>query len=241
MANPNRICSVDECGNKKVARGVCGKHYQRLKASGKIQAAPRENASNKGADCAVSDCSTPARKRGFCEAHYERWRRSGDPLGADGTPRGSIPDFISRLVSEEISSDVCITWPYHRAHNGYGTLSKRDGRTPWAHRRVCEDAHGAPPAADYQAAHSCGNGKLGCVNPKHLRWATASDNQADKVDHGTDNRGEKHYRALLTESDVRMIRAANASVSNSQIAGSLGVSSSTVRSARTRKSWAWLK
>jgi hypothetical protein len=33
--------------------------------------------------------------------------------------------------------------------------------------------------------HSCGNGDKGCVNPKHLRIGTPSENNADTLEHGT--------------------------------------------------------
>jgi len=43
----------------------------------------------------------------------------------------------------------------------------------------------------------------------NLRWATAKDNCADKLLHGTVQRGENNARAKLTESEVREIRKSN--------------------------------
>lgn len=84
---------------------------------------------------------------------------------------------------------------------------------------------GAPPTPEHVAAHGDGN-------PAHdvlanLRWATKSENQLDRREHGTDNRGQKHPLAKLTEADVAEIHAAK-SVSISDLARRFGVRNSTV-------------
>lgn len=40
----------------------------------------------------------------------------------------------------------------------------------------------------------------------NLSWGTKAENMADKLVHGTDNRGERNCRAVLTASKVRQIR-----------------------------------
>lgn len=67
---------------------------------------------------------------------------------------------------------------------GYG-LIRIDGVMCRVHRLVCIRRHGPPPTDDLEAAHSCGN--AGCVNPRHIRWATRFENAADKKLHGTDS------------------------------------------------------
>jgi hypothetical protein len=59
------------------------------------------------------------------------------------------------------------------------------GDTLYAHRLMCQLAHGDPPTPDHIAAHSCGRGHEGCVNPNHLSWKTYSENELDKRVHGT--------------------------------------------------------
>jgi hypothetical protein len=49
-----------------------------------------------------------------------------------------------------------------------------------AHRAMCRLIHGNPPTPKHQAAHSCGNGRRGCVHPGHLRWATDAENRAER-------------------------------------------------------------
>jgi len=61
---------------------------------------------------------------------------------------------------------------------------------------MCILAHGEPPFAEAQAAHNCGN--PWCVSPRHLRWATGADNQADKEFHDTLPFGERHWNAKVT-------------------------------------------
>jgi hypothetical protein len=48
-------------------------------------------------------------------------------------------------------------------------------------RLVCEEEHGPPPTPKHHAAHATPSGCVGgvCVNPDHIRWATARDNQQD--------------------------------------------------------------
>lgn len=88
-----------------------------------------------------------------------------------------------RFVKETalpFEGNECLEWPYSGNNWGYGQLTVA-GRLVVASRFVCEIAHGDPPTPEYQAAHSCGNGHLGCVNPQHLRWATPKENSADKI------------------------------------------------------------
>jgi hypothetical protein len=63
---------------------------------------------------------------------------------------------------------------------------------------MCILAHGLPPFPKAEAAHGCGKGHLGCFSPKHVRWATPAENAADRVKHGTANRGEKVACSKLT-------------------------------------------
>jgi len=46
---------------------------------------------------------------------------------------------------------------------------------------------------------------LGCINPKHLRWATRQQNALDALEHGTSSMfaaGEAHPNAKLSQADV---------------------------------------
>lgn len=87
-------------------------------------------------------------------------------------------------------SDECLPWPFSRDDKGYGTFGYL-GRPYKAHRYMCQLVHGPAPSPKHVASHSCGNGHQGCANPRHLRWATQSENQIERYrEHG---RGPEHY------------------------------------------------
>lgn len=155
--------------------------------------ADRGYRSNRKDPCKIDGCKGYAFGHGYCGKHYQRLRRSGDPLGGR-TMVGDPLKFIHE-VAVPFTGDECLTWPYARTLAGYGAL-KLNGQLTVS-RFVCELAHGAPSSEDLVAAHSCGKGHEGCVNPKHLRWATQKENMADKIIHGTAHNGYTKARAAL--------------------------------------------
>jgi hypothetical protein len=127
---------------------------------------------------------------------------------------------------------ACIIWPRARDSHGRGQVF-RNGKRMQVHRLVCEQAHGAPPTLDHQAAHLCENGRGGCVNPEHLRWMTRAENNAMRTD---TRRGR-----VLSEEDVRDIRAWKTLVySTKWVADRYGIDPSTVRQIMSGRRWWWL-
>lgn len=138
-------------------------------------------------------------------------------------------------VIRNYAGDDCLPWKMTRTGDGYGQLW-RDGRHQYVHRLACEARNGPPPTSKHEAAHSCGNGHLGCVNPKHLSWKTRAENAADTKVHGTASLGERHGCAILSERDVRLVRRL-ASFSASEVAAEFGVSKSTILHIRQGRKW----
>ena len=131
----------------------------------------------------------------------------------------------------------CVIWPMFRdKSNGYGRLGV-DGEIPWAHRYMCELAHGPAPGPGYEATHSCGNGHGGCVNPRHLSWGTRTRNQLDRRFHGTKSRGGWQHRPKLTPVDVIQIRKYDGPLTQARLAQIFGVTDATIRDVRSGKSW----
>lgn len=193
--------------------------------------------------CSVADCGRSAErkssgKRGFCSMHYSRFLKHGDPLRVDRTP-SPAKDWIAAHVSH--SSNDCLPWPFAAGPDGYGRVHRKNsGPITTASHMMCEAAHGPRPSERHEAAHSCGRGNIGCVNPTHLYWATPRQNQMDRVSHGTSNRGSQQHLAKLTDEDVRSIRALAGTKRVFEIAALFGLHPSTVSQIIARKRWAWL-
>ncbi len=187
--------------------------------------------------CSIEGCEGIYYGHGWCNRHYQRWRVHGDPLGG-GTPWGSGLQFIAEVALFH-EGDECLKWPYGGG-KGYGAV-QLDGRKQFANRIVCEAVNGPPPTPTHEAAHTCGNGRNGCVAPEHIRWATHAENMRDAVDHGTSPKGERHGQAKLTDDDVREIRRLNETgISGRKIAQRFGVSRWSVQDILSGRNWGWL-
>lgn len=153
---------------------------------------------------------------------------------------GRKPAFARSFLEAALSSttDLCIVWPYSLTSTGYPQITIA-GKIKKVCRYVCEQVHGpAPSDQRYVAAHApqeCHNPK--CINPKHLRWATYSQNEADKHLDGTVT---EYYSSLskLEVADVYAIR--NSTESTKVLARRYCVSIVTVQRIKSRKRWAWL-
>ena len=152
--------------------------------------------------CAVIGCNKPVAATGMCLAHYRRKLRYGDPL-LGGTMRGKPMAWLLSHVTYD--GNECLIWPFARSADGY-TRIRKNGRAVTASRLMCELVNGTPPEGRFEAAHSCGNGAGGCVHPKHLRWATCVENNADKKLHGTHLTGEAVPTAKFTDQQVSEMR-----------------------------------
>lgn len=104
------------------------------------------------------------------------------------------------------------------------------------HRIVLSAFCGAEPFEAAQAAHNDGN--PGNNRLPNLRWASPSDNQKDRIRHGTHCRGEAVHNSILKESDIPIIRAMIADgLRNKPIAEHFGVSLSTIHLIRHNRIW----
>lgn len=125
----------------------------------------------------------------------------------------------------EHSGDECLMWPFPLGHKGYGQLGL-SGKVVSAHRMMCQLAHGAAPSPQHQAAHSCGNGFNGCVNPRHLSWKTPQENAADRKSHGRAGPGLGPYRFVRHE--VEYIRKLKGKRTAIELAAQYNVSSRSI-------------
>ena len=174
--------------------------------------------------------------RELCAAHSVRLRKYGSVDATSDRYKRKI-----RWMQEHVSylGDDCLKWPFSVSSHGRGTVSANK-KSYSAPRYMCLLAHGNPPTQEHHAAHTCGNGHLGCVNPRHLMWKTPRQNEADKVEHGTLRRGTAINTNKLTEQDVRAIRSMIGKASGVEIAKAWGITSAMVSRIKKRQAWDWL-
>jgi hypothetical protein len=188
--------------------------------------------------CSVEECGSPVRCQGLCNAHYLRLRKHGDTsvVIKRSTPRGQPLRFLESVPLKGLG---CLTWPFGRDARGIAKIN-HCGSMKNAARVMCEHAYGSPPQDNAEAAHSCGKAHEACIAPWHLRWATPTENQADRLLHGTDGRGERNASARLSESDVAEIRRLTKSSKHKEIAARFGVTRQTVGDIANNRRWGWM-
>jgi hypothetical protein len=164
--------------------------------------------------------------------------------GLTGPKRAKAAPYAAHNFIADVAipyeGEDCLIWPFGRTADGYGGISIR-GNKMEAHRVICIEVHGQPPTRKHHAAHTCGNGRKGCVNPHHLRWATPAENEHDKLLHGTIVRGEKGVQTKLTRQQVLEIRSLRGQITNKEIAIRYGVALSTISMIQIGLNWKWLK
>ena len=163
-----KVCSIEGCEKKMLARTWCSAHWTRWQRHGDpLKGNPTPAAPNKG-PCSVGGCENGGQLvRGWCAAHYNRWRRNGDPLAGrhDLTPEQA---FTARTDWD----GEHLIWTAGRVPSGYGTMRVGERTVP-AHRWAWEQSHGPIPDGAF-VDHICHN--RACVNVDHLRLATPQQN-----------------------------------------------------------------
>lgn len=123
---------------------------------------------------------------------------------------------------------ACLPWPFSRDKKGYGSFG-HEGRHYSAHRWMCEHRHGPPPSPKHHAAHECGKAHYGCVNPMHLVWKTASENQLDRRKTGRVLSNRYGNKGALSPEQITQIIDLKGSLSQVKIATMMGVSPACIQ------------
>jgi hypothetical protein len=112
---------------------------------------------------------------------------------------------ITRFWRKVRKTKTCWIWTDHTGKRGTGIIWI-SGKPISAHIFAYEQFIGPIPDGLY-ICHHCDNPK--CVNPKHLFAGTQNDNMQDMKRKKRANHplGEANGRAVLTEANVREIRA----------------------------------
>lgn len=125
--------------------------------------------------------------------------------------------------------DWCLIWPFARSDTGYAVFGQPMRKV---HRLMCEHRHGPAPTPEHHAAHTCDRGHDGCVNPWHVEWKTASDNQYDRHKDGI-----QKPRWKLTPDQAKEIRELKGLEHTKDTAARYGIRESNVRLIQTGKTW----
>ena len=122
--------------------------------------------------CSLDRCKNEHLAKGFCGKHYYRWKKYGDP------------EFVKLVMTETPEEafalrtewqGACLIWIGRtKTKEGYGLIHV-NSRYQGAHRYAWEREHG-PILEDMLIDHTCHN--KACVNIRHLRLATASQNSS---------------------------------------------------------------
>jgi hypothetical protein len=191
--------------------------------------------------CCIKECDKEAFVKGLCKAHYDRLRTGRDmtkPVRQVIRNASDEDRFMAKVNKVESG---CWEWNASRTPLGYGQFRYK-GQRELSHRVSWMLFKGEIPTDSnhYQTMgvlHKCDNPC--CVNPEHLFLGDQSANMADA---GSKQRwgkprtsGESHGRALMTEDDVRAIRASTISIR--KLAAQYNLSAGAVQHIRKRRSW----
>jgi len=68
------MCKIENCFEKVKAKGLCQKHYMRLRVHGD----PNKTVINvTSVECKADECSNKAVCKGYCDKHYRRFKKHG--------------------------------------------------------------------------------------------------------------------------------------------------------------------
>lgn len=180
--------------------------------------------------CEVEGCGRKHNAKGLCNMHGDRLRRGLDLHHERATP---ARDYMNEWL--EVDSDECFEWPFFRNPDGYAIL-RWEGKNKAVHRFACEKANGPSPFEGAVVRHTCGNGMLGCFNPKHVIWGTVAENNTDRVIQEKQTHGEEsHFAKITAELAVQIY---NDPRTPTEIGKALDINRHTVYKIKNGKTWA---
>ncbi len=121
----------------------------------------------------------------------------------------------------------------HRTNGGSFLAHVGDTQKTMSVHRSVALAFIGPRPPGYEVRHLDGDVSNNALS--NLVYGTKSENESDKLVHGTSNRGERNGQSKLTDKIVRMVR--RSSRTNVSLAIELGVSDSTISMVRSKLRW----
>lgn len=167
--------------------------------------------------CKIPGCNNKYRSIGLCSSHWKINKKYGTPTpicfcgepsqtfaGADQANGLCKFHFFEKRYWENVDKkdeNSCWEWKGSKTPAGYGNIYY-DGKLRYAHRLALEFV--GKKGKNKFACHKCDNPS--CVNPNHLYFGSAYDNNRDTVRRNRNSKGQKHYNAKLSDQDVKDIR-----------------------------------
>lgn len=153
------------------------------------------------------------------------------PSGAHNKGKGKVVAWLREHANHE--GQNCLKYPFpFNVRTGYAQFGY-NGELLYAHRFMCELKNGPPPSPKSEAAHTCGNAHMQCINPNHLVWRDRKGNAEDRLRHGnySNLKGKRRFR--LSPAQVEEIRSLKGIESQYSMAERFGVSRCTISSIHT--------
>jgi hypothetical protein len=217
-----RICSVEGCDKKYLAKGFCRYHYSKNHRLSETKI------------CSIADCKNVVLVKGVCNTHYIRIKKN-KPVETKScyelTPKERLLKFVK--INEETN---CWDWIGAKNRKGYGSLHF-GGKTRIAHRMSYELYVGEIPSG-LLVCHHCDQPE--CINPEHLFLGTDLDNSNDKFLKGRQRFlvGEDNVTSKLTTFEIVEIKnMLKEGIGLTVIAKKYNTSRSNIDSIKKHKSW----
>jgi len=178
--------------------------------------------------------------RGSLIEEIEEWRDIPGYEGYQASNLGWVRGC--RNNRGELTDEWRVMKPTIRKSNGYRIQTlKRDGdRKPvqkHLHQWITLAFHG-PPGPRQQVRHLDGDKTHNYLS--NLRYGTAQENALDKIEHGTQQRGEGHPSSKLTERDVEVIHdAISRQIPQNMIAAVFGIYPTVISKIKRGELWEW--
>lgn len=180
----------------------------------------------------TQSCGCLGREK-LAEQRTTQWRDVLTRFWSKVDKTGPVPSHVPDI-------GPCWLWTASVGPKGYGEFMadgrrRASGRHPvLAHRFSYQLSNSLNPSL--ALLHRCDNPP--CVNPAHLRPGTRQENNADMAVKDRVSHGSRHWRAILTECDIPLIRERQArGESAASVARSFGVSAATILQVYTGKTW----
>ena len=197
-----RVCSIDECGQKHLARGWCKLHYTRWREHGDPGWTPEPPSP---IECGVAGCGDPAKARGLCSHHVERFYRYGDPC--------AIPPRVARAQAiVEAGEKACSACGVTQPLGDFYAASARLTGTGAKCKRCSDSRNRDYRAANVQAMREAKNRYRASLPPDRRARELAAVARWKKANRDAVRRSNEKRRALkagcsVAEIDVEAIWA----------------------------------